>query len=61
MIIYNITINIDASIHEEWLQWMKDEVFYFALQTQLPVKYKSFKVLEIVDENEQFLSLISKT
>lgn len=23
MIIYNITINIDKSVHEEWLSWMK--------------------------------------
>jgi hypothetical protein len=23
MIIYNVTINIDAAIHEEWLTWMK--------------------------------------
>jgi hypothetical protein len=23
MIIYNVTINIDAAIHEEWLVWMK--------------------------------------
>ena len=23
MIIYNVTINIDAAIHEEWLSWMK--------------------------------------
>lgn len=25
MYIYNITINIDESIHDEWLQWMQDE------------------------------------
>lgn len=23
MIIYNVTINIDKAIHEEWLDWMK--------------------------------------
>ena len=23
MIIYNITINIEDSVHEEWLEWMK--------------------------------------
>ena len=23
MIIYNVTINIDKDIHEEWLYWMK--------------------------------------
>lgn len=25
MIIYNVTINIDASVHEDWLEWMKKE------------------------------------
>ncbi|MEM5566580.1 DUF4286 family protein [Psychroserpens sp. AS72] len=25
MIIYNITINIDDSVHTEWLEWMKTE------------------------------------
>lgn len=25
MIIYNVTSNIDESIHTEWLAWMKDE------------------------------------
>ncbi len=24
MILYNVTVNIDESIHDEWLQWMKD-------------------------------------
>ncbi len=25
MIIYNITINVDDSVHDEWLNWMKTE------------------------------------
>lgn len=24
MIIYNVTINIDHEVHDEWLQWMKE-------------------------------------
>lgn len=24
MIIYNVTINIDDEVHDEWLKWMKD-------------------------------------
>jgi hypothetical protein len=23
MYIYNVTVNIDASVHQDWLQWMK--------------------------------------
>ena len=26
MIIYNVTINIDASIHDEWLAWIKEHI-----------------------------------
>ncbi|SDR69186.1 protein of unknown function [Formosa sp. Hel1_31_208] len=25
MIIYNVTVNIDDSVHNEWLEWMKSE------------------------------------
>ena len=25
MYIYNVTINIDDSVHDQWLQWMKEE------------------------------------
>ncbi|MGB1307343.1 MAG: DUF4286 family protein [Oceanihabitans sp.] len=26
MIIYNVTVNIDNSIHDEWLQWIKQHI-----------------------------------
>ena len=26
MIIYNVTINIDESIHDEWLSWIKEHI-----------------------------------
>ena len=26
MIIYNVTVNIDESIHEEWLNWIKNHI-----------------------------------
>ncbi|HTL82601.1 MAG TPA: DUF4286 family protein [Bacteroidia bacterium] len=25
MILYNVTVNIDDSVHDEWLQWMKEK------------------------------------
>src|ERR1700709_2040604 len=25
MIIYNVTTKIDSSVHDEWLQWLKEE------------------------------------
>lgn len=44
-IVYTITANVDEDIADEWLLWMKEEVLQFALETQLPMKYKLFKVL----------------
>ncbi len=26
MIIYNVTLNVDDSIHEEWLEWIKNHI-----------------------------------
>jgi len=26
MIIYNVTVNVDASIHNEWLDWIKNHI-----------------------------------
>jgi len=26
MIIYNVTVNIEGSIHEEWLKWIKNHI-----------------------------------
>lgn len=25
MIVYSVTVNIDSSIHEDWLAWMKSK------------------------------------
>jgi hypothetical protein len=24
MFIYNVTVSVDASVHEDWVRWMKD-------------------------------------
>lgn len=47
MYIYNVTLNIDESIHDEWLKWMQDihipqvlatKKFIKALMTEVLVK-----------------------
>lgn len=45
MIVYTLTANVDTDIAEEWLQWMREEVLAFVFETQLPLEYKVFKVL----------------
>ncbi|MAU15049.1 MAG: hypothetical protein CMH46_05855 [Muricauda sp.] len=45
MLIYNVTINIDESIHDEWLAWMKDKHVPDMLATGKFIHAKMVKVL----------------
>ncbi|WP_350284536.1 DUF4286 family protein [uncultured Croceitalea sp.] len=45
MIIYNVTINIDKSAHEEWLQWMLQKHIPDMLATKKFSEAKMCKVL----------------
>lgn len=45
MIIYNVTINIDESVHDEWLTWMKSKHIDEVLATGCFYKAKLIKVL----------------
>lgn len=45
MIIYNVTVNIDAAAHDEWLKWMKEVHIPDVLKTGLFTQSKICKVL----------------
>lgn len=45
MIVYTFTANIDDDLADEWLQYVKNEVIPFVLNTSLIVENKIFKVL----------------
>lgn len=45
MFIYNVTINIDESVHDEWLNWMKNEHIPDMLATGKFMKALMTKVL----------------
>jgi hypothetical protein len=45
MILYNVTICIDDSVHEEWLEWMKTKHIPDVLSTGLFIKNKIFKII----------------
>ena len=45
MYIYNVTINIDASVHDSWLTWMQSEHIPEMLATQKFTKAKLTRVL----------------
>lgn len=51
MILYNVTIGIDADAEKEWLEWMKKEHIPNVMKTGLFLEYKIFKVLS--DETEE--------
>ena len=49
MIIYNVTINIDDEVHDEWLLWMKDKHIPDMLATG---KFTHAKMTKILVEEE---------
>jgi hypothetical protein len=50
MIIYNVTVNIEHDVHDEWLKWMKTEHIPDVMKTGFFIEHKICKVL--VDEEQ---------
>ena len=50
MIIYNVTVNIENDVREEWLRWMKEKHIPDVMKTGLFIENKICKVL--VDEEQ---------
>ena len=51
MIVYNITMKVDLSIENEWVQWQREEHIPEIMETGLFTEYKFFRLLE-QDETE---------
>lgn len=49
MIIYNITINIDQSIHNDWLEWMQKNHIPDVMQTGM---FMDNKLLRLLGDDE---------
>tara|TARA_B100000900_G_C20580606_1_gene717355 strand:- start:205 stop:516 length:312 start_codon:yes stop_codon:yes gene_type:complete len=45
MIIYNVTVNIEESVEQEWLNWMKETHIPEVMKTELFESAKMSKVL----------------
>lgn len=45
MIQYNVTVNVDDSIHEEWLEWMTTQHIPAVLDTKCFRESKVYRVL----------------
>lgn len=48
MIIYNVTVNVEQSIADEWLHWMKKEHIPKVMKTGC---FEDFKVLKMLNEH----------
>lgn len=49
MIIYNVTIKVDWTVHDRWLQWMREEKIPGMLATKLFHHYQFVRLLEVDD------------
>lgn len=49
MLIYNVTINIDDSVHDEWLHWMMNKHIPDMLATK---KFVGAKICRVMVEEE---------
>lgn len=45
MIIYNVTINIEDDVHDDWLKWMKEIHVPEVMKTGLFIESKMLKLL----------------
>ena len=51
MIVYNLTIHVEHRIHDEWLQWQREEHIPSIMATKQFIEYRFFHLLE-QDETE---------
>ena len=49
MILYNITINIHESVHDQWMQWMQEKHINDVLATG---KFSSARMVKVLIEEE---------
>jgi hypothetical protein len=45
MIIYNVTVNIDDSVHQDWVKWMKEKHIPDVMATGYFLDYKMCRIL----------------
>jgi len=49
MILYNVTINIHESVHDQWMQWMQEKHINDVLATG---KFSSARMVKVLVEEE---------
>ena len=54
MIIYNVTVNVDDSVHEEWLKWSKEIHIPEVMKTGMFIECRLCKVLSSEDSGATY-------
>lgn len=49
MIIYNVTVKVDGSIADAWVQWLLNEHVKAVMETNCFIDYKVVRLLEVDD------------
>jgi hypothetical protein len=49
MIIYNVTVNIENAVHEDWLEWMKSIHIPDVMRTGI---FSSYRMLKVLSDDE---------
>jgi threonyl-tRNA synthetase len=57
MFIYNVTVSVNHSVEDDWINWMKNTHIPEVMKTGFFTEYKMFKVLLNTDENSRSYSV----
>jgi len=52
MIIYSVTVNIDADVHHDWLAWMQNSHIPDVMQTGIFTEYRMLRVISQQEKEE---------
>jgi hypothetical protein len=51
MLLHNITFNVENNIHDQWLNWMRNNFVPAVMATKLPRKSLIMRLLTEIDNN----------
>ena len=50
MVLYNVTINVDDNLHDEWLEWMLNVHIPMVMDSGMFISYKMFRLVSRLPE-----------
>jgi len=52
MILYNVTVNVEDAIHEDWIKWMREVHIPEVMNTGMFTEHKVLKILSLLPDEE---------